>query len=108
MPAITCHRPLRHSPTEPFAVRDPIVGCHSLQGALPVAHPVDAALPLEEGLLPIVLTGTLSSGEACESEIFLPHPYTFSIMLPIGSFDLILNCLKRCLHSFSQFKTSLS
>jgi len=31
-------------------------------------------------LLPIVLTGTLSSGEAWESEIFLPHPYTFSMM----------------------------
>jgi hypothetical protein len=35
---------------------------------------------LEEGLLPIALTGTLSSGEAWESEIFLPHPYTFSMM----------------------------
>jgi len=50
----------------------PSVGIH--------AHPVDEALTLEEGLLPIVLTGTLSSGEAWESEIFLPHPYTFSMM----------------------------
>ncbi|MBW2368519.1 MAG: hypothetical protein JRH15_11605 [Deltaproteobacteria bacterium] len=50
----------------------PSVGIH--------AHPVDEALTLEEGLLPIMLTGTLSSGEAWESEIFLPHPYTFSMM----------------------------
>jgi hypothetical protein len=50
----------------------PSVGIH--------AHPVDEALTLEEGLLPIVLTGTLSSGEAWKSEIFLPHPYTFSMM----------------------------
>ena len=50
----------------------PSVGIH--------AHPVDEALTLEEGLLPIVLTGTLSSGDAWESEIFLPHPYTFSMM----------------------------
>jgi len=50
----------------------PSVGIH--------AHPVDEALTLEEGLLPIVLTGTLSSGEAWESEIFLPHPYTYSMM----------------------------
>jgi hypothetical protein len=50
----------------------PSVGIH--------ADPVDEALTLEEGLLPIVLTGNLSSGEAWESEIFLPHPYTFSMM----------------------------
>ena len=46
----------------------PSVGIH--------AHPVDEALTLEEGLLPIVLKGALSSGEAWKSEIFLPHPYT--------------------------------
>ena len=50
----------------------PSVGIH--------AHPVDEALTLEEGLLSIALTGTLSSGEAWESEICLPHPYTFSMM----------------------------
>ncbi len=50
----------------------PSVGIH--------AHPVDEAVTLEEGLLPIVLTGTLSSDEAWESEIFLPHSYTFSMM----------------------------
>ena len=57
----------------------PSVGIH--------AHPVDEALTLEEGLLPIVLTGTLSSGEAWESEIFLPHPYTFSMMKLFASRD---------------------
>ena len=51
---------------------NPSVGIH--------AHPVDEALTLEEGLLPIVLTGPLSSGEDWESEVFLPHPYTFSMM----------------------------
>ena len=50
----------------------PSVGIH--------AHPVDEALTLEEGLLTIVLEGSLSSGEAWESEVFLPHPYTFLMM----------------------------
>ena len=50
----------------------PSVGMH--------AHPVDEALTLEEGLLPILLAGTLSSGDTWESEIFLPHPYTFLMM----------------------------
>jgi len=50
----------------------PSVGIH--------AHPVDEALTLEEGLLPILLTGTLSSGDTWESKIFLLHPYTFSMM----------------------------
>ena len=50
----------------------PSVGMH--------AHPVDEALALEEGLLSMSLEGTLSSGETWESEIFLPHPYTFSMM----------------------------
>ena len=50
----------------------PSVGMH--------AHPVDEALTLEEGLLSMSLEGTLSSGDTWESEIFLPHPYTFSMM----------------------------
>lgn len=50
----------------------PSVGMH--------AHPVDEALTLEKGLLSISLAGTLSSGNTWESEIFLPHPYTFSMM----------------------------
>jgi hypothetical protein len=44
------------------------------------AHPVDEALTLEEGLLPIMIEGKLNSGDTWESEIFLPHPYTFSMM----------------------------
>jgi predicted nucleotidyltransferase len=35
---------------------------------------------LEEGLLSIVLSGALSSGEPSKAEIFLPHPYTFAMM----------------------------
>jgi len=50
----------------------PSVGIH--------AHPVDEALTLEEGLLPILLVGKLSSGDSWETEIFLPHPYTFLMM----------------------------
>ncbi len=50
----------------------PSVGIH--------AHPVDEALTLEKGLLSIMLIGTLSSEESWKSEIFLPHPYTFSMM----------------------------
>ncbi len=50
----------------------PSVGMH--------AHPVDEALTLEEGLMPIFLAGTLSTGNTWESEIFLPHPYTFLMM----------------------------
>ena len=44
------------------------------------AHPVDEALTLEEGLLPFVLDGQLSSGESWQAKIFLPHPYTFLMM----------------------------
>ena len=51
---------------------NPSIGIH--------AHPVDEALTLEDGLLPIVLSGVLSSGESSEAEIFLPHPFTFSMM----------------------------
>jgi len=50
----------------------PSIGIH--------AHPVDEALTLEDGLLPVVLSGTLGSGAPSTVEIFLPHPYTFSMM----------------------------
>lgn len=50
----------------------PSIGIH--------AHPVDEALTLEDGLLPIVLAGALSSGEPSKAEMFLPHPYTFAMM----------------------------
>ena len=51
---------------------NPSVGIH--------AHPVDEALTLEEGLLPVPLKGRLSSGDPWESEINIPHPYTFLMM----------------------------
>jgi hypothetical protein len=44
------------------------------------AHPVDEALTLEEGLLPVPLKGRLRSGDPWESEISIPHPYTFLMM----------------------------
>jgi hypothetical protein len=50
----------------------PSVGIH--------AHPVDEALTLVDGLLPIVLAGALSSGEPSKAQICLPHPYTFTMM----------------------------
>lgn len=51
---------------------NPSVGIH--------AHPVDEAPTLVEGLLPVKLEGRLSSVDAYQAEVFLPHPYTFSMM----------------------------
>jgi hypothetical protein len=51
---------------------NPSVGIH--------AHPVDEAPTLELGLLRKRLVGKLSSGDPCQAEVFLPHPYTFSMM----------------------------
>jgi hypothetical protein len=51
---------------------NPSVGIH--------AHPVDETPTLEEGLLPETLTGNLSSGRPWQTEVYLPHPYTFSMM----------------------------
>ncbi|MBW2642720.1 MAG: hypothetical protein JRC89_04960 [Deltaproteobacteria bacterium] len=50
----------------------PSVGIH--------AHPVDEALTLEEALMPVLMSGKLSSGEPWKAEVFLPHPYTFLMM----------------------------
>jgi hypothetical protein len=50
----------------------PSVGIH--------AHPVDEAPTLESGIFPILLEGKLSSGHPWSGEVFLPHPYTFSMM----------------------------
>jgi len=50
----------------------PSVGIH--------AHPVDEALTLDKGLLPIPLNGNLSSGDPWETEVFIPHPFTFLMM----------------------------
>jgi len=51
---------------------NPSVGIH--------AHPVNEVPTLEEGLLPKTLAGRLSSGDPWQTEIFLPHPYTFLMM----------------------------
>jgi hypothetical protein len=50
----------------------PSVGIH--------AHPVNEASTLEIGLLPETVVGNLSSGEAWQGEVLLPHPFTFSMM----------------------------
>jgi hypothetical protein len=50
----------------------PSVGIH--------AHPVDEAFSLEEGLSLVRLVGKLSSNRPYVAEVFLRHPYTFSIM----------------------------
>jgi hypothetical protein len=50
----------------------PSVGIH--------AHPVDEALTLVEGLLPVPLAGNLRSGDPWQAEVFLPHPYTYLMM----------------------------
>jgi hypothetical protein len=51
---------------------NPSVGIH--------AHPVDEALTLEDGLLPVSLDGKLGTGEPWHAEVFLPQPYTFMMM----------------------------
>jgi hypothetical protein len=61
---------------------NPSVGIH--------AHPVDEAPTLEEGLLPVSLKGKLSSGNPWQSEVFIPHPYTF-LMMKLFAFKDRLN-----------------
>jgi hypothetical protein len=51
---------------------NPSIGIH--------AHPMDEAATLEEGLLSLSFDGKLSSGDLWQTEIFLPHPYTFLMM----------------------------
>jgi len=50
----------------------PSVGIH--------AHPVNEASTLEEGLVPIELSGERSSDDSFRAGVFLPHPYTFLLM----------------------------
>ena len=50
----------------------PSVGLH--------AHPVDEAPTLERNLLPVTVSGTLSSGKPWTGDVFLPHPFTFVMM----------------------------
>lgn len=51
---------------------NPSVGVH--------AHPVNEALTLEQGLLPVTLRGNISSGKPWQAEVFVPHPFTFLMM----------------------------
>ena len=51
---------------------NPSVGIH--------AHPVDEVPTLEEKLLSIVLSGTLSAGAVWKTVVFLPHTYSFLLM----------------------------
>jgi hypothetical protein len=44
------------------------------------AHPVDEAPTLEKNLLPVTVSGALSSGEPWTGEVFLPHSFTFAMM----------------------------
>lgn len=44
------------------------------------AHPVDEALTLEEGLLPLTIHGVTSSGTPHQATVFIPHPLTFAMM----------------------------
>jgi len=44
------------------------------------AHPVDEALTLEDDLLCVSIEGTMSSGEKYKSDVYLPHPLTFTMM----------------------------
>jgi len=50
----------------------PSVGIH--------AYPVEEAPTLDSGILPVLLEGKLSSSAPWSCEVFLPHPYTFSMM----------------------------
>jgi len=60
----------------------PSVGIH--------AHPVDEAPTLEEGLLPMTLKGTLSSGGPWQCAVLLPNAYTF-LMMKLCAFHDRLN-----------------
>lgn len=57
---------------KPGPAPNPSVGLH--------AHPVDETPTLEEGLLQETLAGKRSSGQPWQAEVFLPHPYTYSMM----------------------------
>ena len=58
------------------------------------AHPVNEALTLEEGLMPVRLDGRLSSGEEAKGEIFLPHLFTFLMMKLFAFRDCMNDAIK--------------
>ncbi|RLB78258.1 MAG: hypothetical protein DRH24_14755 [Deltaproteobacteria bacterium] len=64
----------------------PSVGIH--------AHPVDEALILKQGLLPVLMSGNFSSGKPHKSEVVLPHPYTFLMMKLFAFKDRLEDAVK--------------
>lgn len=44
------------------------------------AHPVNEAITLETGLIPLLFEGTTSTGTSHSAMVFLPHPMTFMMM----------------------------
>jgi hypothetical protein len=64
----------------------PSVGLH--------AHPVNEAPTLEDGLVPISLSGKLSSGRAWEDEVYLPHPFSFLMMKLFAFKDRLMDANK--------------
>lgn len=44
------------------------------------ARIAEEALALEDGFVPIVLDGSLSTGESYSSEVLIPHPFTYILM----------------------------
>ena len=55
------------------------------------AHPVDEAPTLERELLPVTISGALSSGEGWTGEVLLPHPFTFAMMKLFAFRDRLKN-----------------
>jgi hypothetical protein len=51
---------------------NPSIGLH--------AHPVDEAPTFEDSLLTLKVSGILSTGNAWDWEVFLPHPFSFLMM----------------------------
>lgn len=68
----SCFRGTRVKTDARRARPSPSIGIH--------AHPVDEAFTLEGGLSLATLVGNLSSNRPYQAEVFLPHPYTFSVM----------------------------
>lgn len=58
------------------------------------AHPVDEALTLEEGLLPVTINGVTSSGIPHQAAIFIPHPLTFVMMKLFAFRDRLADAAK--------------
>ncbi len=58
------------------------------------AHPVDEALTLEEGLLPVTINGFTSGGIAHQATVFIPHPLTFAMMKLFAFRDRLADATK--------------